>query len=103
MTALSMSTVVDVLDQAGYRCQCQGECGGAHTRGNGRCPITSDTRRHRLVVAPTNPTLSITAAASLPTDKLRAWCTACLIDAERLTHRHTPATAEHDLFEGNAS
>ncbi|MPZ61590.1 MAG: hypothetical protein GEU93_09900 [Propionibacteriales bacterium] len=103
MTALSMSVVVDVLDHAGYRCQCHGECGGAHSRGNGRCPISSGTRRHRLVVAPANPTLSATAAAHLPASELRAWCTACLLDAERLTRHHAPAAVEPDLFEGNAA
>lgn len=78
-----------VMEAAAYRCQCAGQCGTAHTKGEGRCPREHDQYAAkgrgpvRLVAAPADPTLPTTAAAGLPVNALRAWCPVCLISARR--------------------
>ncbi|MFE3497573.1 hypothetical protein ACFXOS_31640 [Streptomyces sp. NPDC059175] len=53
-----------VMEAAGFRCQCAGECGNAHAKGDGRCPHEHDHytskhgRRVRLMAAPVDPLAS---------------------------------------------
>lgn len=78
-----------LVEAAGYRCQCTGACGNKHTKGNGRCERKHDQyadKHHgpaRLVVAPDDPAVSVVEAATVPPERLRAWCTFCLDAARR--------------------
>ncbi|WP_326712170.1 hypothetical protein OG758_26010 [Streptomyces sp. NBC_01474] len=88
-----------VMEAAGHRCQCAGQCGNAHTKGKGRCPHEHDGytskhgRRVRLIAAPADPLTSAVAAAGLPPAELRAWCLDCLTTAARAAKRQLPATS----------
>lgn len=93
-----------VMAAAGNRCQCTGACGVAHDGLRGRCrtPIEQEP----LLAAPDDLTLSVTAAACVPTAELLAWCTTCHRKAtarqradarERLRTEHTPPPALFDL------
>lgn len=72
-----------VMLAACYRCECSGECGSKHTKGEGRCERQHDKyadKHHgpvRLIAAPPDPTLSTRTASELPPDRLRAWCESC--------------------------
>ncbi|ASQ96253.1 hypothetical protein [Streptomyces sp. 11-1-2] len=78
-----------VMEAAGYRCQCTGQCGNAHVKGKGRCPREHDQHasKHRgpvrLIAAPADPLTPALAAAKLPHRELRAWCPDCLTAARR--------------------
>ncbi|MFE6620305.1 hypothetical protein [Streptomyces sp. NPDC057740] len=94
-----------VMKVAGYRCQCEGECGNAHAKGEGRCPHQHDGytskhgRRVRLVAAPVDPLASDVAAARLPAGELRAWCPDCHTAAARRARATAPAVDVPSLFE----
>ncbi|MFE6484093.1 hypothetical protein ACFVGN_14325 [Streptomyces sp. NPDC057757] len=87
-----------VMEAAGFRCQCEGECGNAHAKGSGRCQHEHDHhtskhgRRIRLMAAPADPLTTAVAAAGLPADRLRAWCPDCHSGAARRARRQLPAT-----------
>ncbi|MFF2931079.1 hypothetical protein [Streptomyces mirabilis] len=95
-----------VMETAGHRCQCEGECGNPHAKGDGRCQHEHDHytskhgRRVRLVAAPTDPLATDVAAARLPASALRAWCPDCHAGAARLARKQLPATStdQCDLF-----
>ncbi|GAB2887539.1 hypothetical protein [Streptomyces mayteni] len=78
-----------VMRAAGYRCQCRGECGNDHKKGQGRCPREHDQHasKHRgpvrLIAAPADPTLTGLAAARAERSQLRAWCPDCHDNARR--------------------
>ncbi|WP_043266112.1 hypothetical protein [Streptomyces sp. CT34] len=88
-----------VMEAAGYRCQCEGECGNAHTKGDGRCPHEHDAyagkgqrgRWVRLMAAPADPLTTDLAAVRLPASELRAWCPDCHTAAARLARKRLPA------------
>ena len=86
-----------VMEAAGFRCQCSGECGNAHAKGDGRCPHEHDHytskhgRRVRLMAAPGDPLASNVAAARLPASALRAWCPDCHEAAARQARKQLPA------------
>ncbi|MEV7346997.1 hypothetical protein [Streptomyces sp. NPDC093544] len=88
-----------VMEAAGHRCQCEGECGQSHTKGDGRCPREHDHctskhgRRIRLMAAPADPLATDVAAARLPASELRAWCPDCHGAAARLAKKQRPATS----------
>ncbi|MEV5607142.1 hypothetical protein [Streptomyces sp. NPDC052225] len=88
-----------VMEAAGHRCQCEGECGNPHAKSGGRCPHEHDGytskhgRRVRLIAAPADPLASAVAAAGLPPEQLRAWCPDCLTAAARAARRHLPDTS----------
>ncbi|MEV5976136.1 hypothetical protein [Streptomyces sp. NPDC052114] len=88
-----------VMNAAGSRCQCEGQCGQPHTKSQGRCPHEHDhyTSKHgrlvRLMAAPADPLTSTVAAASLPASELRAWCPDCHTAARRLAQKQQPTTA----------
>ncbi|MFE4682578.1 hypothetical protein ACFRNJ_17330 [Streptomyces sp. NPDC056721] len=88
-----------VMESAGHRCQCTGQCGNSHTKGEGRCPHEHDGytskhgRRVRLVAAPADPLASAVTAAGLPSAELRAWCPDCLTAAARAARRQLPDTS----------
>ncbi|WP_328553413.1 hypothetical protein [Streptomyces sp. NBC_00358] len=87
-----------VMEAAGYRCQCSGECGQPHTKGDGRCRHEHDHhtskhgRRVRLMAAPADPLATDVAAARLPASELRAWCPDCHGAAARHVRRQLPPT-----------
>ncbi|WP_151481443.1 hypothetical protein [Streptomyces albicerus] len=87
-----------VMEAAGFRCQCEGECGNAHAKGGGRCPHEHDHytskhgRRIRLMAAPADPLTPGTAAVRLPASELRAWCPDCHTAAARRARKQLPAT-----------
>jgi hypothetical protein len=87
-----------VMEAAGFRCQCQGECGNPHAKGDGRCLHEHDGytskhgRRVRLMAAPTDPLATDVAAARLPACELRAWCPGCHSAAARCARRQLPKT-----------
>ncbi|MGH3342207.1 MAG: hypothetical protein ACRDPK_04835 [Carbonactinosporaceae bacterium] len=92
-----------VMTAAGYRCQCTGACGRTHPKGRGRCE-TEHTRRHLLIAAPADPTITPTQAAALPASALRAWCRACYDHATRAARQATKAEPPQvdDVFGGAA-
>lgn len=87
-----------VMQAAGYRCQCTGECGNPHTKGDGRCQHEHDHytskhgRRVRLMAAPVDPLATDVVAARLPASGLRAWCPDCHSAAARRAKRQLPKT-----------
>jgi hypothetical protein len=79
---IGQATWTQVMDRAGYRCQCSGQCGRPHAKSEGRCPQSHGhyTGRHdnaHLMAAPKDYTPSTYEAARTPTGELMAWCTAC--------------------------
>ncbi|MEU0894228.1 hypothetical protein [Streptomyces massasporeus] len=96
-----------VMEAAGYRCQCGGECGQLHTKGDGRCQHEHDHytskhgRRVRLMAAPVDPLATDVAAARLPASELRAWCPDCHGAAARRARKRLPAapTDQCGLFD----
>ncbi|MGD6753815.1 hypothetical protein [Streptomyces sp. BH105] len=88
-----------VMQAAGYRCQCTGQCGNPHRKGEGRCPHEHDGytskhgRRVRLIAAPADPLATSVAAATTPVSDLRAWCPDCHTAAARAAKRQLPATS----------
>lgn len=65
-----------VMKAADHQCQCtDGLCGSQHSKTGLRCIRT--TGHGRLIVAPTDLTLSPVAAAAVPVEQLRAWCFDC--------------------------
>ncbi|MFD9814483.1 hypothetical protein [Streptomyces sp. NPDC059080] len=95
-----------VMEAAGWRCWCTGQCGTPHRKSDGRCPRTHDgyTSKHggwvRLIAAPADPSVPPLAAAQLPPADLRAWCPACHTGATR-AHRktHTAPPQTDGLFD----
>ncbi|MFI5661553.1 hypothetical protein [Streptomyces sp. NPDC051684] len=88
-----------VMQGAGYRCQCTGQCGNPHAKGEGRCLHEHDGytskhgRRVRLIAAPADPLASAVAAAALPAGELVAWCPDCHTAAARRARRTAAAPA----------
>ncbi|MFD3438816.1 hypothetical protein ACFWU3_15085 [Streptomyces sp. NPDC058685] len=89
-----------VMEAAGFRCQCVGQCGGKHAKSQGRCPREHDqpASKHRgpvrLLAAPTNPLTPPVAACRLPMSDLWAWCPDCHTAAHRAAHRTQAAQPE---------
>jgi hypothetical protein len=87
-----------VMTAAGHRCQCTGQCGATHRKGEGRCEGVHGGyagKNHpplRLIAAPADPTVSELAAAALPPADLVAWCPPCHTGARRTVRpsRNTP-------------
>ncbi|MEW2084182.1 hypothetical protein [Streptomyces sp. NPDC005283] len=97
-----------VMAAAGGRCQCEGECGQPHTKGEGRCPREHDkyAGKHsgpvRLMAAAADPLTTDLQAAALPASELRAWCPPCFTAARRIAKRktnQTPTTDQCGLFD----
>ncbi|WHX19318.1 hypothetical protein QFW82_20795 [Streptomyces malaysiensis subsp. malaysiensis] len=97
-----------VMEAAGYRCQCTGQCGNAHIKGQGRCPREHDHHagKHRgpvrLIAAPADPLTPPLAAAGLPASGLRAWCPDCQKATRRAAQRavrSTPDPTQGGLFD----
>ncbi|MYS22060.1 hypothetical protein GA0115240_137823 [Streptomyces sp. DvalAA-14] len=97
-----------VMDAAGGRCHCTGQCGQSHRRTEGRCGRLHDgyaaTRvgTVRLIAAPADPTIGDLAAAALPAAELRAWCPGCFTAARRTAQcavTHIPSTDQCSLFD----
>lgn len=97
-----------VMQAAGYRCQCIGQCGNPHKNSSGRCPREHGqcASKHRgpvhLTAAPTDLLMSVRDAAQLPAAALRALCPDCRDDARRAAQRATraqPDTAQGCLFD----
>jgi hypothetical protein len=96
-----------VMEVAGYRCQCSGECGNPHTKGGGRCQHEHDhyTSKHghrvRLMAAPADPLATDVEAARLSASALRAWCSGCHGAAARLARKRLPvaSTDQCGLFD----
>lgn len=71
-----------VMERADGQCQCAGGlCGSRHSKTELRC--SKSTSHARLIVAPADLTLSPTAAAAVPVEQLRAWCSGCHAGAQR--------------------
>ncbi|MFG2962294.1 hypothetical protein ACGFZS_03320 [Streptomyces sp. NPDC048288] len=97
-----------VMEAAGYRCQCSGQCGNPHAKDGGRCPREHDHytskhgRRVRLMAAPADPLTTDVVAAALPASELRAWCADCHTAAARLAKKQramAPADDPPGLFD----
>lgn len=86
-----------VMERAAYRCQCTGECGNVHAKGN-QCRRRHDTpgsrwsRPVRLLAAPADPTISPVSASRLPSSQLSAWCPNC----HDLAHNTSATTPDQD-------
>lgn len=79
---LVTATWTDVMDAAGWQCQCRGVCGNHHSKTAGRCPAGTQTPARRLFAAdPTSDT------ASGDPEQLTAWCAECLDGARRAANR----------------
>jgi hypothetical protein len=91
-----------VMDAAGGRCQCIGQCGQSHRRTESRCLKQHDVNRVRLIAAPADPATPEIAAAALSATALRAWCPACHTGTRRAAHRTAvavPSTDQCGLFD----
>ncbi|MET9293826.1 hypothetical protein [Streptomyces sp. NPDC003077] len=94
-----------VMEAAGYRCECVGQCGSQHVKGRGRCQREHDQLAGkqrgpvRLMAAPLDLNLPPTRAAALPPSELRAWCVDCHTDARRAATRAAPAPVVDGLFD----
>lgn len=81
------------------RCQCSGQCGQPHVKGGGRCPRmhgqhVKNKGTIRLHAAPADLALAGTAAAALlPAEALRAWCSTCYDAARRTAVREASEAA----------
>ncbi|MFF4350885.1 hypothetical protein [Streptomyces sp. NPDC001530] len=101
----ALGTWRPVMEAAGFRCQCAGECGNAHAKSEGRCPREHDgyTSKHghrvRLMAAPADVLTPPVKAAALPVDQLRAWCPECHTAAARRARSTKPADEAPCLFE----
>lgn len=104
-----------VIDRAGRRCQCTGQCGHRHTRHSPRgrvrpgaqpapdprCVTELGNPAARLYAAPTDPAVPVADAWQVPTSAMAAWCGPCL-DGARAQARRTPepdAPAPAGLFD----
>jgi hypothetical protein len=77
MTTNRLSDAVQWLlsgrnDNTTGRCGCTGQCGRRHPWS--RC---DDDGPAGLTVAPADPSIPVTRAATLPTDQLLVWCSCC--------------------------
>ncbi|WP_251093117.1 hypothetical protein [Streptomyces sp. Caat 7-52] len=96
----AVNTWLPVMEAAGYRCQCAGECGNLHAKTDGRCPREHDgyTSKHghliRLMAAPSDPSTPPTQAVTLPADGLRAWCPECYTAAIRRARAQAAPSAD---------
>lgn len=96
----AVGTWLPVMETAGWRCQCAGECGNAHAKTDGRCPREHDGytskhgRRVRLMAAPADVSTPPAQAVTLPASELRAWCPDCHTAAARKARTATAAPAE---------
>ncbi|MFF4228006.1 hypothetical protein [Streptomyces sp. NPDC001820] len=97
-----------VMVAAGWRCQCDGECGQTHSKGDGRCIREHDkyAGKHsgpvRLMAAATDPLTPDRQAAALPAASLWAWCPQCFTGARRIAKRQNspaPTTDQCGLFD----
>ena len=97
-----------VIGAAGGRCQCTGECGQPHLKGDGRCAREHDryASKHkgpvRLLAAPPDPLTPPHIAAGMPPCELRAWCPSCFDGARRAAGRERksePDPGQHCLFD----
>ncbi|MGW4743983.1 hypothetical protein ACWEPR_04170 [Streptomyces sp. NPDC004290] len=96
-----------VMVAAGHRCQCEGECGKPHTKGEGRCTKVHDAyaSKHggpvRLMAAAADPLTPDRQAAALPASELRAWCLPCFTAARRAAQRsaEAPGDDQSGLFD----
>lgn len=92
---LPARTWTTVMTTADWRCQCTGTCGSGHRATGGRCDRTHAAAhgrtRARLIIAPTDPTLTTTRAAHLSAGDLRAWCQHCW-DHTHTRHRRQATT-----------
>ncbi|PGH49312.1 hypothetical protein [Streptomyces sp. Ru87] len=101
----AVDTWKPVMEAAGFRCQCAGECGKPHDKTEDRCPREHDTpaskhgSRIRLLAAPADPGMPAVKAVTLPPSQLRAWCPACYAAATRLVRRAVVPVDEPGLFD----
>ncbi|WP_329370202.1 hypothetical protein OG896_29505 [Streptomyces sp. NBC_00669] len=87
-----------VMDGAGGRCWCTGQCGQSHRKTEGRCLKRHGQGRVRLIAAPADPTVTERAAMGLPVSGLRAWCPTCHTGACRAVQRTAAAAPEPDQY-----
>jgi len=85
-----------VVDAAGCRCECRGECGHKHS--DGRCLVGLDAGA-RLFVAARDQRVPASRAPWLPVSELSAWCEGCLAGTQARVRRalraeSAPAPAE---------
>ncbi|AIV35984.1 hypothetical protein [Streptomyces sp. CCM_MD2014] len=94
-----------VMEAAGHRCQCSGQCGNEHAKTDGRCPRKHDgyTSKHghrvRLMAAPADPLTPPVKAVTLPPGELWAWCPECHTAAARRARTTTPVDDAPGLFD----
>ncbi|MFJ5706986.1 hypothetical protein [Streptomyces sp. NPDC093105] len=94
-----------VMQAAGYRCWCTGQCGNKHVKAQGRCPREHDqlASKHRgpvhLIAAPPDPLTSVLTAARMTAAELRAWCPDCHTAARRIAGRHHSPPETTTLFD----
>jgi hypothetical protein len=92
-TQLTMGrTWLIVVQHAGYRCECIGQCGQQHAPSAGRCFHESPT--FSLIVTAADLTASTVTMCRANADQLRAWCPACLDRATRKARRDEAGTGE---------
>lgn len=85
-----------VINAAGGRCHCTGQCGQSHRKTEGRCLKQHDRGRVRLIAAPADPTATELAAVALPAAELRAWCPGCFAAAQRTARKATTSVVTAD-------
>jgi hypothetical protein len=93
-----------VMDRAGYRCQCAGECGRTHRKRADRRCVAEHSAYCRLHAAPPEPVGYVTDAA-LPVEALHAYCPECHAGVARAARRAAdpPASAARRAADPPAS
>jgi hypothetical protein len=93
------------MEAAGFRCQCTGECGNPHAKGEGRCEREHDgyTSKHgsrvRLLAFPADVLASAVRAVTVPPGEMLAWCPGCFTAAQRAARRASVPAEEPGLFD----
>ena len=72
---------VQVVTDAGRRCECRGACGVEHGAVGARCSAAG--RGRTLLAAPRDPSTPADLVALCPRELLSAWCPGCLGAARR--------------------
>jgi hypothetical protein len=103
---IGQATWTEVMDRAGYRCQCSGQCGRPHTKNEGRCPQSHGHYMGRrdgahLIAAAKDYTPSVYDQVRTPVGDLMAWCASCHDGTRRAYQRKVAAMPDEtpSLFE----
>jgi hypothetical protein len=96
----SARTWTAVMERAGWRCECRGQCGRPHSNRDGRCSYEHGGR-HRLIAGFGDPLVS---ESQWTAAQLMAWCPHCFDAVRSASRKESTATLlalQLDLFAGS--